>query len=227
LLDPLLVVAVYIYVFGIIFIGETLRRRGFSTGITRKLIHLFAGCSIILLPFFSHWIWPSLIPIGMLIVVVYAFTKLKESPLTTSMVEKGDVAAHAYGPAYYIASILIMVIAFWSKQVVAIMATFMMAWGDGSAAVVASKLKKRHVYLSDRSVEGSIAVFIFSLIGALFSSTIYNMITHTYPMSQLVTASLIGAVVATIVEALSIGPLRHFDNFTLPLITSAVLYTIL
>lgn len=51
--DLILIFLAYIYVFVIVAIGEFLRKRGFHPAITRRLIHIFAGCIVIIVPFFQ------------------------------------------------------------------------------------------------------------------------------------------------------------------------------
>ncbi|MEM3508562.1 MAG: hypothetical protein QXY18_06545 [Nitrososphaerota archaeon] len=223
--DLILVILAYLYVFIIVAIGEFLRKKkGFHPMITRRLIHIFAGCIVIIVPLFSSFLWPMLVPLGLLFLVIYSFKSKSENPFKSSMVVSGDVVAHAYGPAYYIISILILVIiyGYLNKILAIIIPSYIMAWGDGIVPLLAPKLKKQHKYpWSQKSIEGSAIVFLFSLLGAIFSSFLYSLLTNTlfYPLIKI---CFIASLVGTIVDALTFGPLKHYDNFTIPLISSLV-----
>ncbi len=223
--DALLVAIVYMYVFAIIAIGEALRKRGYDPRVTRRLIHLFAGDAILILPMFSRWYWPALIPAGLGVLMTIALMR-KVGFLASPMIEAEDEALHVYGPVYYIASILILVVALFNDPLTVVASVFAMAWGDGAAAILAPKLEKRHTYpWSDKSIEGSIIVFIFSLIAIAFTQAAMKAAYSVSASSPLV-FTLLGAATAAVAEAIAAGPLRHFDNFTVPLITALTLHFI-
>ncbi len=223
--DLAILLAVYIYVLCTIGVGELIRRRGKHPGITRKMIHFLAGDAIIILPMFSSPIWPALIPIGLGLVVALAFTFLKKSPITTAMIEPGDAAVHAYGPVYYIISILILVLAFWEWKLPAMAATFIMAWGDGAATLVAKRFRKRHVFpWGDKSLEGSLGMLLFSLAGSLLSLAACIAFGVQIPPVDGLVACIVGSLVGTLVEAVTVGAMRPFDNFTVPLASALAIW---
>jgi phytol kinase len=135
---------------------------------------------------------------------------------------------HAYGPLYYIISILILLIIAWNFRHIAMAAIMIMAWGDGAASVLGPRFKKRHLYLnSDKSLEGSIAMFIFAILGALLAMIISlqsGLIVTS--ITGLLIISFIGALIGTVSEGCSIGPLKPFDNFTVPLSAAVVMYVV-
>ena len=223
--DILLVAAVYVYVFVLIAVGEALRRRGWDPRVTRRLIHLFAGDAILILPLFSSWYWPALIPVGLGALMTVAFMR-GLSFLASPMVEAEDEVLHVYGPVYYIISILILVVALFSEPLTVVASVFAMAWGDGAAAILAPKLKRRHTYpWSDKSIEGSCIVFAFSLLAVAFTQAVMK-VAYGISASSPVAYALAGAATAAIAEAMAAGPLRHFDNFTVPLITALILHLV-
>ena len=214
--------AVLVFVVVIVFIGavELLRRRlNLGAYTTRRAIHLFAGDSILFVPFFSSVIYPLLLPIGMGVVTALSFAMRKQSFLTQSMVdEKRYSRLHSYGPVFYIISIGVLLVALWSQRPIIMAATMVMAWGDGAASAITPSLKNRHLHpFSDKSFEGSTMMFIFAFLGALVS---YILALATGIMSasliSVLTLSILGAFVGTLAEALTIGPIRAFDNFTVP-----------
>ena len=230
LFDLGLVVAVYVLVILIIGISELLRKRlNLGAYTTRRAIHLLAGDIILLIPFFSSVIYPLLIPIGLGLMITLSFALRKGSFMTQTMVdEKRYSKLHAYGPVFYIISIGILLLALWSQKPVVMAATMVMAWGDGAASAITPSLKRRHVYpISDKSLEGSSMMFVFAFLGALLSYLV-AMWTGIIPanLSSIILLSVIGAFVGTVAEALTLGPIRAFDNFTVPFTCAAALYLV-
>jgi len=230
LFDLGLVVAVYVLVILIIGISELLRKRlNLGAYTTRRAIHLLAGDIILLIPFFSSVIYPLLIPIGLGLMITLSFALRKGSFMTQTMVdEKRYSKLHAYGPVFYIISIGILLLALWSRKPIVMAATMVMAWGDGAASAITPSLKRRHVYpISDKSLEGSSMMFVFAFLGALLSYLV-AMWTGIIPanLSSIILLSVIGAFVGTVAEALTLGPIRAFDNFTVPFTCAAALYLV-
>jgi dolichol kinase len=105
-------------------------------------------------------------------------------------------------------------------------ATMVMAWGDGAASAIAPSLKKRHLYpFSDKSFEGSTMMFIFAFLGALvaYSLSLYTGIMSASFISVL-GLCILGAFVGAVAEALTVGPIRAFDNFTVPFACAIALF---
>ena len=222
--------AALVFLIVILLIGavELLRRRlNLGAYTTRRAIHLFAGDSILFVPFFSNFIYPLLLPIGMGIITALSFTLRKGSFLTQSMIdEKRYSRLHAYGPVFYIISIGVLLVTLWSQRPIIMASTMVMAWGDGAASAITPSLKKRHPYpFSDKSYEGSAMMFIFALLGALLS---YFLALSTGIMSASLTSILmlcvLGALVGSVAEALTVGPIRAFDNFTVPFACAIALF---
>jgi len=226
--DIELVVLVYIIVFLIIAVSEYCRRR-FNLGplTTRHSIHLLAGMALFFLPFFSEWYYPFLIPVGIGVVTATSFIFKKRSFITTSMVdEKKYSRVHAFGPLYYIISIGVLVALAWNFRHIVIASIMIMAWGDGGAAAFAPLLKRRHSYPnSDKTVEGSIIMFILSYLGALlaYAVSIQSGIL-SIDMWTVALTCLVGAFAGTIVEAVTVGPIKPFDNFTVPFSSAVAMY---
>ncbi len=107
-------------------------------------------------------------------------------------------------------------------------ATMVMAWGDGAASAITPSLKNRHLHLfSDKSFEGSAMMSVFAFLGALvsYALALFTGITSANLMSIIILCFL-GALVGTVAEALTIGPIRPFDNFTVPFGCAIALFLI-
>ena len=228
LFDLGLVVVVYVFVILVIAVSELLRRQlNLGAYTTRRAIHLLAGDAILSIPFFSNVIYPLLLPIGMGLMTGLSFATRKQSFLTQTMVDETRYSRlHAYGPVFYIISIGVLLLALWSQKPIVMAATMIMAWGDGAASAITPSLKKRHLYpFSDKSLEGSTMMFIFAFLGALFSyfvATSAGIVSAS--LSSVVFLCVLGALIGTVAEALTLGPIRAFDNFTVPFASATALY---
>lgn len=135
------------------------------------------------------------------------------------MVEEGEYSRlHALGPIYYALSILILVPLTWDLKAVGMAAIMIMAWGDGAASAIAPKLKKLHKYpFGDKTVEGSLIMFLFGFLGAGIAWTI-GVAAGSPPVLKTVGLgiALVGATVGTLVEAVTVGWAKPFDNLTVP-----------
>lgn len=230
--DPLsivLVVMVLLYVIGLIIVAERIRvKKGLPSYFTRRMIHLFAGDSIIVLPLFKHPVYPIIITVILALMVSIGLSR-PNNPLSKTMVVSEYDKLHVYGPLYYIISILLLVVLFYNKPEIVIAATMIMAWGDGFASLIPAKLNKVHMIFNRgikwrKSIEGSLSMFLFGFIGALIGLTLMVILTG-YPVniSEFIPKLIVACTAATIVELLSIGVLASFDNFTVPLVSAAVL----
>ncbi len=219
-MDILLIVVVYLWVFVIILMGEFLRRRLGDPMLTRKLIHLLAGDSIVAIGWMSSPIWPALIPVGLIMLLSIAFLFKKDSSLSAPMLVEGMDRTHLYGPLYYILCILALLI-FWPRKDVIVASTFVLAWGDGLAPIIAGKIGRTEYPFSKKTLEGSLVVFTFGALGAAVGLWILSF--SGFPVGDVARKSLIGGIVGCVSEALSIGPLKGFDNVIVPLAVAAAL----
>lgn len=228
LIDLGLVVAVYVFVILVIAVSEVIRRRlNLGAYTTRRAIHLLAGDAILSIPFFSSVIYPLLLPIGMGLMTALAFATRKQSFLTQTMVdEKRYSRLHVWGPVFYIISIGVLLLALWDQKPIIMASTMVMAWGDGAASAIAPRLRKRHLYpFSDKSLEGSTMMFIFALGGAVLAYfiAVATGVIHS-SLKSVFTLCTLGALVGTVAEAFTLGPIRAFDNFTVPFTCAVALY---
>ena len=225
--DVGLVLLVYLIVFIIIIVSEYFRKKNqLNSKVTRHAIHLFAGDNMLLLPFFSALVYPLTIPVGLALFMIHSFRRRKKSMISRTMIVDEYDKYHAYGPLYYILSIMILLIVAWNFRHIAMAAVMIMAWGDGAASVLGPRFKKRHLYPnSTKSFEGSLAMFIFAMLGASIAMIIaFQSGLIVSSIAMLLFIPFIGSLIGTISEACSIGPLKPFDNFTVPLSAAVVMY---
>jgi phytol kinase len=92
-----------------------------------------------------------------------------------------------------------------------------LTWGDAAAAILGKRfgVHKFTLFSQTSSWEGSLAMFVFSLLGTLFALLLFGQ-----PVGTSFFLSLATAFFASIAEALS---QRGIDNLTVPIVSAIVL----
>lgn len=235
--DLLLVLFTYIYVALTIMIPVQLKKRNKVSKFTaRKMVHSFAGLSVLSTPFY---IWPyfAVIIAGSLTVLVLLSSKeskIKQfKDLYDSIGEEAEEkVGYLQGPFHYCISILLLVtifVIFAPHQLYFPLAGLLiMIFSDTLASVVGKRWGKHHIefpWTSRRSVEGSLALFVSAFLLALGSFWFFGMFT---PVTQQVLTwenifvyALITALAATIIEVISPST---YDDLTVPILTTVLIY---
>ncbi|MFX0014431.1 MAG: diacylglycerol/polyprenol kinase family protein [Candidatus Hermodarchaeota archaeon] len=192
---------------------------------TRKLIHL-ALAPIFLFTFlfysgewFSPWIAVIIPIIYFIAILLINFDIIKLSQLTTTMSRSGDPRELLRGIAYYLVVVIVVCIIGWTSyplmtwySPLSIFVITILAIGDGFADIIGRKVDRlKFRIFADKSIPGSLAMFFSSLAGCLAFLAVfgYNVLTMTF-------LTVLIVLIATIVEAFSLGDL---DNITVPLST--------
>ncbi|KNF08255.1 dolichol kinase [Gottschalkia purinilytica] len=202
-----------IFVFLIIGISTVLTNLKIISGEwSRKFIHI-AVCNwwIAAMYFFDSPLEASIVPALFVFVNYISYKK----QLFKAM--ERDGSKNDLGSVYYAISLLILSILTFrdsSYAYVGGIGIFTLGYGDGFAAAVGSRYGKRRYKVGNvtKSVEGTLAMFIFSFLAIFITLSIYN------PNNTIV-ISLILALFATLVEAITPFGL---DNLTVPLLTPIV-----
>jgi phytol kinase len=218
--DWLALIISYVYVFAMIGIGEGLRKwpgqakpGTYSTEFTRKLIHISVGLwafGTVLL--FEHWYFAIIPPLSFVVLNYISYRQEIFKSVETG--EKGNL-----GTVYFPISFAIIVRLFWASPHLLVASLMPMTWGDALAAILGRRYgqRKYSVLGSTRSVEGSLAMLLFSWLSTFIALLLLSPLV--WQTSLLYSLAL--AVFATLVEALSPW---HIDNLTVPLLSAALLY---
>jgi len=212
--DWLALIISYVYVFAVIGVGEGLRKwRGYSTEFTRKLIHVAVGMwafGTVLL--FQHWYFAIIPPLSF--VVLNYISHRGEIFRSVETGEKGNL-----GTVYFPISFAIIICLFWERPNLLVASLMPMTWGDALAAILGRRYgQRKYSFLgTTRSVEGSLAMFIFGWLSVFLALLLMPPLGWQTSLLY----SLAVAVFATLVEALSPW---HIDNLTVPLLSAALLY---
>ncbi|MDZ7721607.1 MAG: phosphatidate cytidylyltransferase [candidate division KSB1 bacterium] len=227
-MDWLGLIASYLYAFGILALFENVGKKyQLPQFFTRKLTHLFAGL----------WTWgvlmlfenklPGLIPYASFIILNYLFYRKQTYG---HMDSKED----SPGTVYFAVSITLCMAFLWNPHgpadhvSIAMAGIMAMTLGDAMAALIGRYMGKHSFtcFNATKTLEGSAAMLVFSAIGIFISLWVIpgSPIAPDAPVfsfSTLLVATGVGAVVATVIEAVS---LKGLDNLTVPLATAALLY---
>ena len=189
------------------------RKHNLSEESSRKLIHIsISNWWIIAMIFFDNWLIASIIPLLYIILNVISYQmKLVKAMERTSNNHLGTV--------YFPISLLILVIMFfgiWNEPYIGGIGVLIMGYGDGFAGLIGKKYGK-HKIVENKTIIGSLSMFLFSLLVSIVLLSIYN------PSVWTIEIALALAIIATLLEMFS----KHgLDNLTVPIVTSTLYFLI-
>ena len=219
--DLLGLAGVYGYVAAVIALSWALRNR---VDRPRKIVHVGAGGIV-----FFWWMFESnivmaglaalpFVPILLLATPRSPVRFLRDSPL-------GDRSSegHTYGLVLYAVSWTIIAFFLFDDLFAASVAIAAMSFGDGFGEIVGRRFGK-HKYMPDRSLEGSLAVFLATAASIIVLSWFYFTVIaysgSTAPFYLIPFSLTIGGLVA-LIEGLTPGSI---DNLVIPLLVAGLLH---
>jgi phytol kinase len=199
---------------GLVFLAsEILHRFKQDPELVRKVVHIGTGHVLLIA-------WWLQIPTWLCVSAGVTFTAIAlVSHHTNILPMLNDVGRKTYGVFYYALSITVLVGLLWEHHPqYAVIGVMVMSWGDGMAALIGKRFGKHtFIYMGNkRSLEGSLAMFVTSLIVMLgiFASG------HSLSASDIGVAIPV-AVIAAMLEAFSPG---GTDNLSVPLASASLSY---
>lgn len=230
-----------IYAVFVLTMGDVLRRKlNLDAEFTRKIVHIFGGGAIWTVPFFPHpWLATF---VGILFVLMTSMANTERfGRFFAAMARPEDVEnASVRGPFWYAVSVTVLtaLFTFTGNEAIFFLGAagiHIMMFGDGMSAPIGMKYGKNHTVTilgSKRSLQGSLAFFVFGFIGSLFSFWYFGTLFTGYEAfvlgnailwTEMFVLALVGATTATLVELVS--P-KGTDNITVPFITCAVMFLV-
>ena len=226
--DLLLVIITVVVVYVILIIAKEINERGHASWISRKLIHIsissIVGITLVLYENLSGplvtivlFLIPLLIgrlffgrPVWNLIRLASRQQETKKHWYTLAA---GILAMVSYGLVF---------LAFPQEPAIFVSAILAVSWGDGSGELIGRPFGSRgYQFLgNERTVLGSVAVFLFTTIATSFSFYIFS----SRAVLVLIPMFLVVGLVVMLIEAVSISWL---DNFLIPLSAAGVIYLFL
>lgn len=204
-----------IYVFSVVAIMDWFVKKGFPQDISRKIVHIAAGSWIFCWIFFDNTHWSkyfNIVPafIWTILLIQKGFFAKPDDEAVKTMTRTGDRRELLKGPLYFTLVMNLMGTVFYNTSL-AVTAMSYLGWGDGIAPVFGKRFgKHKYKVLSEKSIEGSSAFFIFGFLASLF----FNYVIF----GKVIYAQIfVSGIVAVISEAIS--P-RDMDNLVIPFVIS-------
>lgn len=214
----------YVYILAMIFVSDKVQKIfKWSAKTSRKTLHLSIGILPLILPFFNHRVFPlivalTFIPITFLASPYSPFNGLKSK---LSMLQDKTEIGHPLGLVFYSVSYTILAALFFQMPYIVAAGVIPMAYGDSTGALVGERYgKRKYKIFTWKSIEGSLAIFCFTFLGMMLGLAYYS-IFFPFSFIEMVISSLLVALIATIIEALS--P-KGADNIFVPLACAACMY---
>ena len=238
LVDLMLIGIAYLYVFAAILIPVGLKKKDKITKFTaRKMVHLFAGLVVLIVPFFIWPIWAIFIAASLTITTYFSQKDSSVKALKDLYDAIGEEAeekpGYLQGPFHYCLSITSL-IAFFAivapdQMYLPIAGILIMIIADTLASMIGKKYGKREINLSwtgtTRTLEGSLTFFTSAFLLCLFSFMFFGLIN---PLNQrpltlelVLLYSLITSALGTIIELISPST---WDDLTVPIATTFIIF---
>ena len=228
--DFQIVAFVLLFIIISILTPKILKEKGIiSKQFARKIVHAFSGLAALSAPFMNHPILSVLISASMTVLTLKSSKESKTKALRELFDAIGEdeeiELGYLQGPfAYCLAvSFLVFIFIFYpDRYYFPISAIFIMMYADPMASVIGKKYGKHRINVpgigNKRSVEGSIAFFLTSLLisGSTFLILGQYISGHSQLLSieQIILFTVIMSTVATILELLSPS---KYDDIIVPL----------
>lgn len=204
-----------IYIGLVLFIAQLFTKAGKEA--SRKFIHIMlSNWWIIAMVFFDNVIIACILPA---IFVVINYLSYKFNIIKVMERDSSDDDSNSLGTVYYAVSLLVVAILTFgilNNPTLGLIGIAVMGYGDGFAAIAGKGIKSKHykVFGSDKSIAGSISMFLISLI--IISGGMAYMNATLW-----IIKSIIVAIIATVLEAAS--P-KGTDNLTVPIATTLLVW---
>lgn len=213
------IIVSYLYI-GLIILGAKLfEKKGEEA--SRKFIHIMLGnWWFIAMYFFTNVWFAAFVPITFVIINYISYKK--DFIKVMERKEKDGL-----GTVYYALTLLILVIVsfgIYKEPLLGLAPALVMGYGDGFAAIFgkAIKSKKYKIGQSEKSIAGSITMFIISAI----IITVYLAIKHNAIFFETTHWPVISIMIAFIVTVIEAVAGKGTDNLSVPLSTLILLLLI-
>jgi dolichol kinase len=217
--NALVMLLTFAYVFSVPPLMDWLvTNHGLPRDISRKITHICAGSVIIFLPLFregdwSHYLNITVFAVWTVLLIQKGLFAADDDQAVKTMTRTGDKRELLKGTLYFVIVAMICGTLYY-KQFAGVLAMAVLGWGDGLAPIVGTRMgKMKYKVLSDKSVEGSLAFLVGSLLASLFF--VWLIVPAAYDPVKI--AMIV--VAATIIEGIS--P-KEVDNILIPVAVIAL-----
>jgi len=236
--DLILVGIAYGYILLTISVPVYLKKREIiSKFAARKIVHLFSGLVVLIVPFFILPLHAVFIALSMTVVVYFSSRDSSVRQLQELYESIGEEAeepiGRLQGPFHYSISITVLIAIFTvfapDRLYFPICGILIMIISDTLASLVGKKYGRIKLTLpytgSQRTLEGSLTFFISAFLVCFSAFYIFGIISpinqKTLTIELILTYSLITSFTGTLVELFSHST---YDDLTVPIATTMVIY---
>jgi len=194
-----------VYIFSIIGLAELLRRRrGYTSGFTRKVIHIGVGMMTWGLVYIFTSPWPFIGTCLVFTFLLYLDYKYELVPAMASSDKSNK------GTIYFPLAAAAGVLVFWEQPALMVASLMPLTWGDGLAPVVGKAYGRRAYFVAShmRTVEGSAGFFVFGMLFTWLALWVMPGLPDITPAGAILPALIVMAV-TTLIEAVSIWGLDN------------------
>ena len=225
LFNFVLLIIAYAYVLLVIFVTGKLRKYKLFAPYSRKFLHIMIGNLVFLIPLFSFNSFPLNFPFFVaapFILITFlasSFSPLKIISQKMRALSEITDRGHQTGLICYSLSYTALAALFSSQPYLIAAGVLPMSYGDAFASIVGQKFgKKCYKIFSKKSIEGSIAMFVGTLIFVSISF-MFMTVFSVFPETNILLVVVAVATIATVAEAVT--PLG-LDNITVPALSVLV-----
>ena len=210
--------ACYLYIVLIIVLSGTVKRSGLLDPKTsRKFLHAMIGNLPLIMPYFTESIYPFLVASPFILVTFLATPYSPFPNLLDRLGSLGELTeeGHSTGLVLYAVSYTLLAYLYGMSPYIVAAGIFPMAYGDSSAALVGAKYgKAKYRLFEEKSVQGSIGMFLGSFV-SLVLGMVYFSSVYGFSFTDQLVPILAVSLVTTVLEAVS--P-RGLDNLLVPIL---------
>ncbi|MCW4053287.1 MAG: phosphatidate cytidylyltransferase [Candidatus Bathyarchaeota archaeon] len=175
-----------------------------------------------IIPFFSADFYPVFVAAPFVLITILVSPRFPYRRIRSKLKGLAEISeeGHPLGLVFYAISYTILAFFFKSRPFVVAAGILPMAYGDSGAAIIGERYgRRRFKFFSDKSLEGSAAMFLISFASLTVALLIFSSI-HSFSVSGKIPSTITVCILATLVESLSPA---GFDNLSVPL-SSAVAF---
>jgi len=209
------VIISFVFIFSVLGIAETLRKRfHYTPDFTRKVVHISVGMWSLGTVWLFQNRWMAIVPPLVFIVLNYISYR-KDMFKAMESDDKSNL-----GTVYFPLAFALIILIFWGTPDKIVAALMPMTWGDAMAAVLGKRFGRISytVFGHTRTVEGSLSMLFFSGLTTFLALWFLSPQTG-FGMAIAVSAGM--ALAATLTEAISPWGM---DNLTVPALMAMILY---
>ena len=246
--DIMATILTFVIILLLIRVNDMLRKHEIiPIFVSRKVIHIFAGPIFLLCwllfsgDYYSRY-FAMVVPLLFVILFIAIGTgMMKNEEFVNTMSREGKPSELLKGTLFYALVMVFSAIFFWYVPVdgtlqpnwavfipTAILIFGPLAGGDGFADLIGRRFGKRKFHIfADKSVIGSVSMFIFSLLFSLGLLFVFWLVLDplwaSVNVSALIIPIVVVCLVCTIIEVFS--P-RNFDNLLIPIFAVITIFVL-